>query len=58
MRVLVKRGDGGLDHDCWAKCDQVTTLEKGFLRYPALGVLSDPSFAAIQEQVKIALGLT
>jgi mRNA-degrading endonuclease toxin of MazEF toxin-antitoxin module len=57
MRVLV-RGDGGLDHDCWAKSDQVTTLEKSFLRYPALGVLSHPSFAAIQKQVKIALGLT
>jgi mRNA-degrading endonuclease toxin of MazEF toxin-antitoxin module len=57
MRVAVKRGDGGLDQDCWAKCDQVTTLEKDYLRYPALGVLSDPSFSFIQEQVKIALGL-
>ena len=57
MRVLVKRGDGGLDYNCWAKCDQVSTLEKDYLRYPALGVLSDASFGAIQEQVKIALGL-
>ena len=57
MRIAVRRGDGGLDQNCWAKCDQVTTLEKAFLRYPALGVLSEDSFAAIQEQVSIALGL-
>jgi mRNA-degrading endonuclease toxin of MazEF toxin-antitoxin module len=57
LRVAIKRGDGGLDQNCWAKCDQVTTLEKDYLRYPALGVLSDQSFAAIQEQVRIALGL-
>jgi mRNA-degrading endonuclease toxin of MazEF toxin-antitoxin module len=56
MRVPVKRGDGGLDSNCWAKCDQVTTLEKDYLRYPALGMLSDPAFATIQERVKIALG--
>jgi mRNA-degrading endonuclease toxin of MazEF toxin-antitoxin module len=57
LRVPIKHGDGGLDQNCWAKCDQVTTLEKAYLRYPALGVLSDQSFAAIQEQVRIALGL-
>lgn len=58
LRVLVKAGDGGLDRNCWAKCDQVTSLDKAFLRYPPLGVLSDSSFRTILEQVKIALGLT
>ncbi len=57
IRVPIKAGEGGLDVDCWAKCDQVTTLEKTFLRYPALGVLSEPTFKKVQEQVKIALGL-
>jgi mRNA-degrading endonuclease toxin of MazEF toxin-antitoxin module len=57
MRVALKAKEGGLDFDCWAKCDQVTTLEKSFLRYPALGMLPAETIARIEEQVKIALGL-
>jgi mRNA-degrading endonuclease toxin of MazEF toxin-antitoxin module len=58
MRVPLKAGDGGLHSDCWAKCDQVTTLERRLLQYPAIGTLSGhPKFAAIMEQVKITLGL-
>jgi mRNA-degrading endonuclease toxin of MazEF toxin-antitoxin module len=58
MRVPIRARDGGLDRNCWAKCDQVTTLEKSYLRYPALGALSAPTFQAIENAVKIALGLT
>jgi mRNA-degrading endonuclease toxin of MazEF toxin-antitoxin module len=57
MRVPIKAGDGGLDSDCWAKCDQVTTLEKNLLHQPAIGRLSDATFAKVEEQVKVALGL-
>jgi mRNA-degrading endonuclease toxin of MazEF toxin-antitoxin module len=57
MRVPIKAGDGGLDSDCWAKCDQVTTLEKTLLQYPAIGRLREATFNKVQEQVKIALGL-
>jgi len=57
MRVPIKAGDGGLDSDCWAKCDQVTTLEKALLQYPAIGRLSEATFKQVQEQVKISLGL-
>ena len=57
VRVPIRAGDGGLNADCWAKCDQVTTLEKTFLRYPPLGVLSDTTFANIQSQARFALGL-
>src|SRR5271169_1925919 len=57
MRVSVKAGDGGLNSDCWAKCDQVTTLEKNLLQYPAIGRLSEATFKQVQEQVKISLGL-
>ena len=57
MRVPLKAKDGGLSFDCWAKCDQVTTLEKGLLSYPALGILSLQTMGKIEEQVKIALGL-
>jgi mRNA-degrading endonuclease toxin of MazEF toxin-antitoxin module len=57
MRVPLKSKEGGLDFDCWAKCDQVTTVEKSLLRYPALGSLSASTMARIEEQVRIALGL-
>jgi mRNA-degrading endonuclease toxin of MazEF toxin-antitoxin module len=57
MRVPVRAGDSGLDSDCWAKCDQVTTLEKSLLQYPAIGRLSEATFRRIQDQVRISLGL-
>jgi mRNA-degrading endonuclease toxin of MazEF toxin-antitoxin module len=56
MRVPIKKGDANLDFNCWAKCDQVTTLEKTLLRYPPLGVLSTERFMRVEEQVKICLG--
>ena len=56
MRVPIKKGDANLDFNCWAKCDQVTTLEKSLLRYPPIGVLSGEVFARIEEQVRICLG--
>ncbi|MGH9437765.1 MAG: type II toxin-antitoxin system PemK/MazF family toxin [Terriglobia bacterium] len=57
MRVPLRAGDGGLAHDCWAKCDQVTTLEKDLLQYPALGFLPADKFDHIQAQIKLSLGL-
>jgi mRNA-degrading endonuclease toxin of MazEF toxin-antitoxin module len=57
LRLPLKAQEGGLDFDCWAKCDQVTTVEKTLLRYPALGALSATTMARIEEQVRIALGL-
>jgi mRNA-degrading endonuclease toxin of MazEF toxin-antitoxin module len=57
MRVPIRRGDGNLNFDCWAKCDQVTTLEKSFLRYPAIGSLPPRTLSRIEQQVKICLGL-
>jgi mRNA-degrading endonuclease toxin of MazEF toxin-antitoxin module len=56
VRVPLKKGDGGLKSDCWAKCDQVTTLEKRFLQFPAKGKLG-PAFVEIEKQVRISLGL-
>src|SRR5271163_2619499 len=56
MRVSIQKGDGNLDFDCWAKCDQITTLEKTLLRYPPLGVILAPTLVKIEEQVKICLG--
>jgi mRNA-degrading endonuclease toxin of MazEF toxin-antitoxin module len=57
MRVPVKAGEAGLNSDCWAKCDQVTTLEKTLLQHPSIGRLSGATLKKIQDQVKISLGL-
>jgi len=57
MRVPIPAGDAGLAQVSWAKCDQVTTLEKRLLQPPALGVLSKATLRTIENQVKLALGL-
>ncbi len=57
LRVPLQAGEGGLKMACWAKCDQVTTLEQTVLQYPALGVLPAEKLDRVQEQVKTALGL-
>jgi mRNA-degrading endonuclease toxin of MazEF toxin-antitoxin module len=57
MRVPIKKGDANLNFNCWAKCDQVTTLEKSLLKYPPLGVLSTATLRQIEEQVTVCLGL-
>jgi mRNA-degrading endonuclease toxin of MazEF toxin-antitoxin module len=57
MRVPLAKGDGGLRHESWAKCDQVTTLEKTDLHEKPLGTLSGAKFQQIEQQVRLALGL-
>ncbi len=57
VRVQVKPGEGGLRRDSWAKCDQLTTLEKNLLLYPPLGRLTDETLRTIEQGVKLALQL-
>ncbi len=57
VRVQVKPSEGGLRRDSWAKCDQVTTLEKNLLLYPPLGRLTDETLKAIEQGIKLALQL-
>jgi mRNA-degrading endonuclease toxin of MazEF toxin-antitoxin module len=57
MRVPLTAGEGGLAYDCWAKCDQVSSVDKSYLRYPPIGVLSEGTFEKIEEQIKFSLGL-
>jgi mRNA interferase MazF len=57
MRVPLGKGEGGLNVNCWAKCDQVTTLEKTFLRAKPIGTLPAGKLRQIENQVKLALGL-
>jgi mRNA interferase MazF len=57
LRVRVERSEGGLNRDSWAKCDQVTTLEKTLLVYPPLGKLTDHVLRKIEHRIKLALEL-
>ena len=58
LRVPLSPGQGGLDRPSWAKCDQVTTLEKSCLLYPPIGTLfGQPVLREIENQVRFALGL-
>jgi mRNA-degrading endonuclease toxin of MazEF toxin-antitoxin module len=57
LRVPLRPGEGGSDRVSWAKCDQVTTLEKGLVRYPPLGRLSSATLSRIEAAIKTALEL-
>jgi len=57
LRVPIRAGDGGLSRDSWAKCDQVTTLEKTLVRYPPLGRLDEVTLRKIEDGIRIALEL-
>jgi mRNA-degrading endonuclease toxin of MazEF toxin-antitoxin module len=57
LRVELPAGEGGLVRRSWAKCDQVTTLEKSLLKYPPLGRLSTAALARVEAAIKTALEL-
>ena len=57
LRVHVPTREAGLTRDSWAKCDQVTTLEKTLLIYPPLGRAADQTLRAIEQGIKLALEL-
>jgi mRNA interferase MazF len=55
LRVAIEAGDGGLARDSWAKCDQVTTLDKQVVVYPPLGGLSSTTLRRIEAGIRLAL---
>jgi len=57
LRPKLMAGDGGLNRDSWAKCDQPMTLEKCQAVYPPLGSLSAESLARVEVALKQALEL-
>ena len=57
IRARVPAGQGGLRTDSWAKCDQVTTLERVDLHYPSLGAVSAATLEDIGEGIRVALEL-
>jgi len=58
MRPKLPAGEGGLARDSWAKCDQVTTLEKSLIRYPPLGMIRMEALELVEGAIKQALDLT
>lgn len=57
LRVELQAGEGGLKRRSWAKCDQVTTLEKTLVKYPPMGRLSPGSLDRVASAIKTALEL-
>jgi mRNA interferase MazF len=57
LRVALRPGEGGLKRDSWAKCDQVTTLDKQTAVYPPMGRISDATMSRIEESVRLTLDL-
>ena len=57
LRVQVEAGEAGLSRASWAKCDQVTTLDKNLLLYPPLGRLTDATLKTIEQGIKLTLQL-
>lgn len=57
LRVPLRAGEGGLTRDSWAKCDQVTTLDKQVAVYPPVGRITHATMSLIEEGIRLALDL-
>jgi mRNA interferase MazF len=57
LRPALRAGEGGLARNSWAKCDQLTTIERAKAVYPPLGAVSGPTLEKIEQAVKLALEL-
>jgi mRNA interferase MazF len=58
LRPALRAGEGGLARESWAKCDQVSTVEKVRAEYPPLGALSAESMERIGQAISLALELS
>lgn len=58
LRIPLRAGEAGLHSSSWAKCDQVTTLDKSLLVHPPIGRLSGSTLRQIEQAIKLALDLT
>ncbi len=57
LRPKLQRGEGGLELESWAKCDQPTTIEKRLAVFPPLGSVSPETMAVIEKAVRECLEL-
>ena len=56
-RVLMRKGEGGLNLDSVAMCDVMTNIEKKYLERGPYGEITPKSFALIQRAIQIAIGV-
>lgn len=57
LRVAIRAGEGGLNRESWAKCDQVTTLDKQTIVYPPRGRLTGATLRRVEDGIRLALDL-
>ena len=56
--VELSKGEGGLDQDSMAKCEQISTLDKSFLiRGPFSGTISPMKMNEMEKAIKRAIGI-
>ena len=56
-RVLMRKGEGGLNLDSVAMCDVLTNIEKRYLERGPYGEITPSSFTRIQRAIQIAIGI-
>jgi mRNA interferase MazF len=56
-RILVPAGDGGLDVDSIATCDNILALRKTYLEQGPYGSISPQQLRRIQQGIQIAIGI-
>lgn len=57
LRLEIPGGASGLRRRSIAKCDQVMTVSKEKLRFPAIGMVDDATLDRIARYVKVVLGI-
>lgn len=56
-RVLIPAGEGGLQSDSLAVCENVSALRQIFLEQGPYGEISAVSLASIQRAIQVAIGI-
>ncbi|MEO8098116.1 MAG: type II toxin-antitoxin system PemK/MazF family toxin [Acidobacteriota bacterium] len=57
LRPKLRAGEGGRLRDSWAKCDQVTSVEKACALFPPLGMLGTAAMQQVARAIQQALEL-
>jgi mRNA-degrading endonuclease toxin of MazEF toxin-antitoxin module len=57
LRPKLRASLGGLVHDTWVKCDQVTTVEISTAVFPPQGTLDPESLKQLEGAIRVALAL-
>jgi len=56
-RVLIRCGEGGLESDSLALCDNISAVRKIYLERGPYGAVAPESLARIQQAIQVAIGV-